>query len=185
VGTVVEPPGPNGFLATLSSQFLMDPMSVREFIEARICIERTAVRLAVDRAVEEDVLQLKSILERQSRAIAARDIVEFTKLDAAFHLELTRICGNRVLMKFLQTIYDMLQRFIGEVSQLPGAMEDALRFHRLVTEGLAAKDKDLAEKEMALHLFDVVRRIESNLRIDLKAESMCGFNLFRSAPNTD
>jgi hypothetical protein len=28
-----------------------------------------------------------------------------------------------VLLKFLQTIHDMLQRFIGEVAQLPGAVE--------------------------------------------------------------
>jgi GntR family transcriptional repressor for pyruvate dehydrogenase complex len=181
VGTVVEPPHPGGYLSTLGGQFLLDTLSVREFIEARICIERTAVRLAVKRAVKEDVRRLRAILEEQRKALKKGDTNEFTRQDASFHLAVTQICGNRVLLKFLQTIQDMLQRFIGEVAQLPGAMDDALRFHSRMTDAMASKDPDLAETQMVLHLFDVVRRIESNLGTDLKKESLCGFDLVRVA----
>jgi GntR family transcriptional repressor for pyruvate dehydrogenase complex len=181
VGTVVEPPHPGGYLSTLGGQFLLDTLSVREFIEARICIERTAVRLAVKRAVKEDVRRLRAILEEQRKALKKGDTNEFTRQDASFHLAVTQICGNRVLLKFLQTIQDMLQRFIGEVAQLPGAMDDALRFHSQMTDAMASKDPDLAETQMVLHLFDVVRRIESNLGTDLKKESLCGFDLARAA----
>jgi GntR family transcriptional regulator, transcriptional repressor for pyruvate dehydrogenase complex len=179
VGTVVEPPSPDGYLSRLSSQLLLDPLSVREFIEARICIERNAVRLAVARAGPQDVQCLRDILDRQGRAFDRGDVDEFTRQDAAFHLELTRICGNRVLFKFLQTIHDMLRRFIGEVAQLPGAVEDALGFHTRLTEAIATRDRDRAEREMILHLFDVVRRIESNLQIDLQKNSLCGFNFIQ------
>jgi GntR family transcriptional regulator, transcriptional repressor for pyruvate dehydrogenase complex len=182
VGTVVEPPSPGGYMSTLSGQFLLDPLSVREFIEARICIERNAVRLAVARAGPEDLERLRNILMLQDRAIKNHDIAEFTRHDAAFHLELTRICGNRVLLKFLQTIHDMLQRFIGEVAALPGAIDDALQFHTRVADAIAEKDPDQAEQLMVRHLFDVVRRIESNLHIDLEKESLCGFKLIRSIP---
>jgi DNA-binding FadR family transcriptional regulator len=85
-------------------------------------------------------------------------------------------------MKFLQTIQDMLHRFIGEVVQLPGAVSDAMQFHRRVTAAIAAKDAELAEREIVAHLFDVVRRIESNLKIDLDLETMCGVDLFQPAP---
>lgn len=181
VGTVVEAPDPGGYLTRLHSQFLLDTFSVREFIEARICIERTAVRLAVERAGEEDILRLRAILEDQRRAIRAGDAEAFTRQDASFHLAVTELCGNRVLLKFLQTIQDMLHRFIGEVSQLPGAVDDALRFHSRMTDAIAAKDQDLAEREMVLHLFDVASRIELNLGLDLKKESLCGFHLVRAA----
>jgi DNA-binding FadR family transcriptional regulator len=73
----------------------------------------------------------------------------------------------------------MLQRFIGEVAQLPGAVEDALGFHTRVTEAIADRDADRAEQEMVRHLFDVVRRIESNLKIDLQKNTLCGFNFIR------
>jgi GntR family transcriptional repressor for pyruvate dehydrogenase complex len=179
VGTVVEPPSPGGYLSRLSGHLLLDPLSVREFIEARICIERNAVRLAVNRAGTEDVERLREILAQQERAYNRGDIAEFTRRDAAFHLELTRICGNRVLLKFLQTIHDMLRRFIGEVAQLPGAVEDALAFHSRVIQAIAVRDSDRAEREMIRHLFDVVRRIESNLKIDLQRNTLCGFNFLQ------
>ena len=182
VGTVVEPPSPGGYMSSLSGQFLLDPLSVREFIEARICIERNAVRLAVARAEPEDIERLRNLLTLQAQALKNQDTAEFTRQDAAFHLELTRICGNRVLLKFLQTIHDMLQRFIGEVAALPGAVDDALRFHTRVADAIADKDPDQAEQLMVRHLFDVVRRIESNLHIDLEKESLCGFKLIRSMP---
>jgi len=179
IGTVVESPNPADYLSTLSGQLLLDSLSVREFIEARICIERTAVRLAVGRAGKHDIAFLQGILADQKRAFENDDAVEFTRQDAAFHLGLTQLSGNRVLMKFLQTIQDMLHRFIGEVAQLPGAVTDAMQFHLRVTEAIAANDADLAELEMVSHLFDVVRRIESNLNIDLNPESMGGVDLIQ------
>jgi GntR family transcriptional repressor for pyruvate dehydrogenase complex len=183
VGTVVEPPSPGEYLSSLSGQILLDPLTVREFIEARICIERNAVRLAVARADQQDLERLLTLIEQQRRALKRGDTAEFTRHDAAFHLELTKICGNRVLLKFLQTIHDMLQRFIGEVAQLPGAIEDALEFHRRVTEAIANRDPDRAEREMVLHLFDVVRRIEANLNIDLQKNTLCGFNFIHRKAN--
>ena len=184
VGTLVEPPSPGGYLSRLSSHLLLDPLSVREFVEARMCIERHAVRLAVSRAGSQGIERLRSILEKQGRAMQRGHIGEFTRQDAAFHLELTRLCGNRVLLKFLETIQDMLQRFIGEVAQLPGAIEDALAFHTRVTDAIAAGSADRAEREMVRHLLDVVRRIQSNLKIDLQQNTQCGFNLARRKAQT-
>ncbi|CAB1076384.1 Transcriptional regulator, GntR family [Olavius algarvensis Delta 1 endosymbiont] len=182
IGTVVETPNPQGYLSALSGQFLLDPLSVREFVEARICIERTAVRLAVARAGKHDVERLQGILASQQLAFENKDAAEFARQDAAFHMDLTQLSGNRVLMKFLQTIQDMLHRFIGEVVQLPGAVSDAIHFHRRVTEAIAAQDADRAEREIVAHLFDVVQRIESNLKIDLDLKTMGGADIIQPSP---
>lgn len=183
VGTVVEPPSPAGYMSALGGQFLLDPLSVREFIEARICIERNVVRLAVARATPEDIAAAGKILERQRQAVRHGDGAEFTRQDMAFHLRLAEMSGNRVLQKFLETIHDMLQRFIGEVSLLPGAIEDALEFHGRVSAAIADGDADRAEREMILHLFDVVRRIETNLNIDLQQKTLCGFQFIHRKAN--
>jgi GntR family transcriptional repressor for pyruvate dehydrogenase complex len=180
VGTVVEPPSPGGYLSGLSGQFLLDPLSVREFIEARICIERAMVRLAVARAQPKDLGEVRSILQEQHEALRRADGAEFTRHDTAFHFKLAEMSGNRVLRKFLETIQDMLQRFIGEVSQLPGAIEEAYAYHTRVSGAIAAENADLAEKEIVRHLFDVVRRIESNLKIDLQQNTLCGYNLLQT-----
>jgi GntR family transcriptional regulator, transcriptional repressor for pyruvate dehydrogenase complex len=179
VGTVVEIPDSNGYLDLMKGQFLLDTINVREFIEARICIERTVIRLAVERAEENDFRHLQEILEQQRKAIKRRDLVEFTRQDASFHFAIAEIGGNRVLLKFLQTIQGMVHRFIGEVSMLSGAVDEALRFHSQITDAIAAKDQDLAEEMLVLHLFDVIRRIEFSLGMDLKRETLCGA---KSAP---
>jgi GntR family transcriptional regulator, transcriptional repressor for pyruvate dehydrogenase complex len=181
VGTVVRAQTPESYLSTLGSRFLFDPLSVREFIEARICIERTLVRLCVRRAGAREILEMRKNLKLQEKAVIKNDPDAFTGHDIAFHNELARLSGNRVLLKFLQTTNDMLYRFINEVTRLPGAIETALRFHARILAAMKAKDADLAEKEMVLHLHDVVRRIESNIHIDLAPETLCGFDLIYSA----
>jgi hypothetical protein len=49
-----------------------------------------------------------------------------------------------------------------------------------VLAAIAARDADRAEQEMVLHLFDVVRRIETNLKIDLQQSTLYGFNFARN-----
>jgi len=51
----------------LEREVLLDSLSVREFIEARICIERNAVRLAVARAGAEECRAPADDLEHQRR----------------------------------------------------------------------------------------------------------------------
>jgi GntR family transcriptional repressor for pyruvate dehydrogenase complex len=180
VGTAVEPMSPAGYLTPLEGHLRLDSMSVREFIEARACLERTIVSLSVARAKRKDIQSLKAILELQKQALQKGDQAECVRQDVAFHMELGRVAGNRVLVKILQTIWGMLHAFISEVAQLPGAIEDALRFHSDIVAAVAAKKGDQAEEIMLRHILDVVRRIERNLKVDLKAHSLFGLDAILS-----
>jgi len=176
VGTTVEPMSPAGYLAPLEGHLRLDSMSVREFIEARVCLERTIVSLAVARAKRKDIQNLRALLELQKQAFQSGDQAEFVRQDVAFHMELGRVGGNRVLSKVLQTIWGMLHAFISEVARLPGAVEDAIRFHSGIVTAVADRKSDQAEELMLRHILDVVRRIERNLRVDLKARSLFGLD---------
>ncbi len=176
VGTVVEPMSPAGYLAPLEGHLRLDSMSAREFIEARACLERTIVSLAVARAKQKDIQNLRALLELQKQAFQKGDQPEFVKQDVAFHMELGRVGGNRVLGKVLQTIWGMLHAFISEVARLPGAVEDAIRFHSGIVNAVATGKSDQAEELMLRHILDVVRRIEKNFGVDLKARSLFGLD---------
>jgi len=180
VGTTVEPMSPAGYLAPLEGHLRLDSMSAREFIEARACLERTIVSLAVARAKRKDIQSLRALLELQRQAFQKNDQAEFVRQDVAFHMELGRVGGNRVLGKVLQTIWGMLHAFISEVAQLPGAIEDAIRFHSDIVNAVAARRSDRAEELMLRHILDVVRRIEKNLKVDLKAHSLFGLDAILS-----
>ncbi len=55
VGTVVRSRSSANYLSGLEDHLLMDRISMREFLEARVSIETTIVRLAVARASQEDI----------------------------------------------------------------------------------------------------------------------------------
>ena len=172
VGTVINITNPAGYISSLSDHLLLQSATVREFIEARIFVEKTTVRLAAIRAAERDMTGLGVMIDRQREAYQGGDLEEFTRLDAEFHLALARACSNNVLKKFLESVQDLLGRFIGEVVLLPGSVESAIGYHTRILEWVRARDAGKAEEEMLGHLQNVVNRIISHTRLELDAETL-------------
>ncbi len=172
VGTSVQVSSPARYVGSLSPHLLLDSATVREFLEARLFMEKASVRLAFLRATKEGINGLRAILDKQTVASQNGDVEEFNKLDAAFHLELARLGQNRVLVKFLETIGDLLHEFIAEVNQLPSALQKALDYHREITALLAAGDLPKAEKKMVQHLKSVADIIQQNLGTELDVNAL-------------
>ena len=170
VGTVVQFRSSANYLSGLQDHLLMDRISMREFLEARVSIETTIVRLAVARASREDIDRLDKILDRQREAIKAGDEVEFVKHDVAFHGELGRACGNRVMLKISQTVYNLLRSYITTVAGAPGNIEQAYRYHRQILAAIKNRDAQAAENDMVSHLQETVRRFQEAMDVDLQMD---------------
>lgn len=169
VGTIVNISSPSSYMTSLSDHLLLHPATVREFIEARLVVEQATVRLAVVRMTQENLVKLKDLIGQQAGAFKAGDVDTFIELDSEFHRELARVSGNSVLLKFLETVWELLKNFITEVSRLPGAIQSAVKYHRKIVEYMEVHDREKAEDEMRQHLYDVTKRIEKNMKIDLEA----------------
>jgi GntR family transcriptional repressor for pyruvate dehydrogenase complex len=174
VGTIVNISSASNYMASLGDHLLMEGSTVREFFEARILIEKATVMLAAWRATSDDLTKLEEALSRQEEAFRTGDLKEFSRRDAEFHLELANAAKNSVLLKFLETLRDMLNRFIEEVNLLPGAVETALLLHRKILDAISSQDADASEREMLSHLRDVAERIEKNIDADLAFEELFG-----------
>jgi DNA-binding FadR family transcriptional regulator len=159
-------------MASLSDHLLLHPSTVREFIEARAIVEQATVRLAVLRGSSEELEILSRIIDEQAEAFKNNDPEPFVQLDSKFHLELARMSGNSVLLKFLETVRELLHSFIAEVSRLPGGIESAINYHREILEAMRSRDSKKAEDKIVQHLYDVTRRIEKNVDIDLLSKSL-------------
>ena len=170
VGTVVQVSTPARYVGSLSSHLLLDAATVREFLEARLFMEKASVRLAVLRATPEAVTGLREIIDKQKAASAIRDMEQFNDLDAEFHLELARLGRNEVLVKFLETIRDLLRKFISEVSPLPGAITRAIHYHTEITDLIENRDMAAAERKMVQHLQSVADAIQRDLgtKLDMR-----------------
>ena len=172
VGTVVNITTASSYMTSLSDHLLLKPATVREFIEARVVIEQATVRLAGVRANTDDIEGLNGIIDQQLAAFDSGDVDNFIQLDSKFHMELARMSGNNVLLKFLETTRELLHKFIAEVSHLPGAIESALTYHRKILEFVSSKESKKAEEKMRDHLYDVTKRIERNMKVDLNTKSL-------------
>lgn len=172
VGTVVEVPSPSGYVTSLSSHFLLNPATVREFIEARLIVEQATSRLAGIRATQDEIGKLKDIIDQQKEALEKGDVDTLVRLGADFHMEVARASGNNVLLKFLEAIWELLHQFIGEVSHLPGANQSSIKYHTEIYETIRARDTKKAEAKVREHLYNVIKRIEKNLEIDLNLDPM-------------
>jgi GntR family transcriptional repressor for pyruvate dehydrogenase complex len=172
IGTVVNITTASSYITSLSDHLLLKPATVRDFIEARVIVEQATVRLAGSRANSDDIEGLNDIIKQQIAAFKRGDVENFVELDSKFHMELARISGNNVLLKFLETTRELLHKFIAEVSHLPGAIESAIHYHTRIVEFLSIKDSKKAVEKMCDHLYDVTKRIERNMEVDLNTKSL-------------
>ena len=112
------------------------------------------------------------MIRRQREAASRGDVHGFSVLDAEFHMELARSSKNTVLQKFLETIWELLNRFIEEVARLTGSIDNAVSFHSRIAACIGSHDPEGAEQEMSRHLYDVVCTIERSTEMDLDTRSL-------------
>lgn len=166
-GTFVRSLSPSSAVKPILNALSLDEASTRELIEARFHLEKAAVRLAARRATADHVAGLKSILDSMVRHVDAGDLEGFSADDLAFHLALAEATGNRILRRVLETIREMMYRFLEEFNRIKGAPARALAYHEKILDAIADHDADKAEAEMAAHLLDVSRIVEEQYHYDI------------------
>jgi GntR family transcriptional regulator, transcriptional repressor for pyruvate dehydrogenase complex len=166
IGTVVNIGSPTSYMASLSEHLLLQPATVRDFLEARVIIEKATVRLAAMRATPEDIAELEGIVAAQKEALEKANVKAFIEQDVAFHVALAKAGGNQVLGKFNETLSEFLGKFIQEVVLLPGATQNAYAFHSEIVRLIREANAEAAQQKMTEHLFDVVKNIEQSTGIE-------------------
>lgn len=172
VGTTVVGDGSTALSSALSRQIFLSSGQVPQFVEARLHLEKAAVRLAILKADDEDFEALENLLARQVETCRQGDTALFSDLDARFHRRIVESSKNQMLLQFLGLITDGLSRFILEVTMLKSAAENAIHYHQLLFRHLKNRDLVKAEKILVEHLHDVALNIEQNLGQDIGLKPM-------------
>jgi len=172
VGTTVVGDGSTAFTSALSRHIFLNSGQVPQFIEARLYLEKAAVRLAILRAEDEDFEAMENLLARQVKAFHQNDSAFFSDLDARFHRRIVESSKNQMLLQFLDLIWDGLSRFILEVTMFQSAVENAIHYHQLLLKQLKERNLIKAEKILVEHLRDVALNIERNLGRDSGLKDM-------------
>lgn len=138
--------------------FVRDDTSLTELLEARLIIEPQLVRIAAERATDEDTARLEAAVKRATQAVKTNTYS--VQIGLEFHMIVAQIAQNRVLMRLFHSIADelRLQRGILILSHM--SKEDLLRELREHEEILACikrRDGAKAGELLAKHLRTAMR----------------------------
>ena len=167
-GTFVRLPDTKTLLEPMFQALLLDKPSTRELIETRYYLERTIVRLAAKHIDAQQAQELQEIVTGMERDFQDGRIEAFSQGDLAFHMKLAESSRNSILGRFIEVIREMLAEFLEEFNQTPGAAERANAHHRRICDLVVRRDPDGAEKEMQLHIQDVMTILHDQYHLDVE-----------------
>lgn len=166
-GTFVRMPNSNIVLEPIVNALLLDKPTTRELIETRYYLERSIVRLAAKRIDVQQAEELQHIVHEMKRNFQDGNIEAFSRGDLAFHMKLAEVSQNSILKRLIGVIREMLATFLEEFNRTPGAAERANEHHRKICDAIVAHDADSAEREMQLHLQDVMEILHAQYELDV------------------
>jgi DNA-binding GntR family transcriptional regulator len=151
--------GRNGgvVVAETSEQQMVDIYELRAIIDA------ASARLACERASDEDLARLQTIVDETERATEVNDLSGIVQGHAAFHEMLYEASGNAELIRVARNLWDRSYRF--RVMAL-GNEENArrgLEQHRAILAALQARDPERAVAAAEEHNRSSIRHLRGRV----------------------
>ncbi len=139
----------------------LSPADVREIYEVRSALEGLAVTLATPLYTSQDIEHMKALLSAAEDALAASDIERARDLGSEWHAYLTRPSSNKFLRELLRMIESHVERSRTLTSRDLDSAKKSVQEHWAVLEAIEARQPELAERLLKIHL----------VRVDLDFES--------------
>lgn len=130
-----------------------------EAIIIRKALEETTARLAAERATASQILQLRSIVERQREADEAGDRDAFHQADELFHATVADIARHPGIWTLIQHVKVHVDRYRQLTLPVAGRMTQVIAEHEPILAAIEAHDPQRAGIAMERHLDRLLRDI--------------------------
>jgi DNA-binding FadR family transcriptional regulator len=160
IGMVRMRPGEGTFVANgyaaisgqiMARTFLKTEKDFTDLWETRATLETRMAALAAERADDQDLERLDSLLSQMQARLESND-PSYTNLDMEFHFAVAAGSKNRMLQEMLVPLRGMVLEWMAKSHQMPGKRENALKEHRRIAEAIRQRDPEKARKAMETHL---------------------------------
>jgi GntR family transcriptional repressor for pyruvate dehydrogenase complex len=157
-GAVVSNDSTQAMRDTLGLLLRVQPRALGELLEIRQVLEVEIAGFAAERATPEDIEAMREPLERMRSLI---DVPEgYVDADVEFHAQLARSTRNRVLLRMLEPVVELLRASRRVSASIPGTARRALEEHEAILKRVAARDAGGARAAMREHLTATARDLE-------------------------
>lgn len=144
---------PDSLAQPLASILIHNQALLAELLDVRKFFEPPLAARAAALATPEDVARLEEILARQT-ARTARGEVAITE-DSEFHYALATAARNRVALKVVDVLMELLLESRQRSLQVPGRTRRSLEGHRRILAAIKRRDARGAESAMRRHLTEI------------------------------
>jgi DNA-binding GntR family transcriptional regulator len=150
-GLIYNIPRRGFYVSEFSPEYLEDIFDVREQLEI------LAVEKATEKASEEDIEELKKLIEKYKASFNRKPWNKCYELDRQFHEKIAEISKNKTLINILRGIGDTIQAIRTLHCKTLRDLEITLKEHTDILFGISSKDPSKAKEAMKLHLDHVKR----------------------------
>ena len=127
-------------------------------------LETLAIENCIDKATDEQIKHLDSIIEEFEAALAKGNYKQCNNLDSRFHLEIAKISNNKKLIDFLMEIEDFMNiaRAIEKKTEPKLKNKRTSKEHKAIIDSITDRDKEAASKAIRTN----IRTMKANLRLE-------------------
>ncbi len=137
----------------VTQQDLMDIFDIRERIEG------IASRMAAEIITDEQLAELREVLELQEFYVPKHDADHIKIYDSKFHQLIYRFSGSSVFFDTLMPLHKKVQKYRkASVENQSRAVQSATE-HRAIFEAIAEHNGPLAEERTVLHIVNAANHI--------------------------
>jgi GntR family transcriptional repressor for pyruvate dehydrogenase complex len=166
-GTFIRNTNADDIIMPLAMFLAVEKSSLLEMFEIRRIFETSTAGLAAERASEEEVLQIKTSLEKMKESFNAKDSEKGEEYDAAFHYGIAEATHNGLLIRLFRTISEEFSRAISVARrQLYLGEENPQKIldqHFRIYEAIKNHNPELASQCMLEHLTYAERELNKKL----------------------
>jgi GntR family transcriptional repressor for pyruvate dehydrogenase complex len=159
IGLIEMRHGQGTFARELSVDRLVTPLASvltyqrdlqEELLDVRRMFEPAVARVAATRVMDSDLAELRRVLESQRKKLkkGQSTIVE----DTAFHAAMARATRNRVVVRIMETLNDLLVESRKMTLQQTSRPQRSLEGHEAIVAALAKRDPEAAANAMRQHV---------------------------------
>jgi DNA-binding GntR family transcriptional regulator len=147
----------------------------REIYTLRALLEPHAVRLAMEQKAysEEDLLELEALVERIDELEKEGNNSELIQTDIEFHRVMTHHCNHQLLLGVVKNLQSQTLSLVFNTKFYRSDRVPDSVSHRLILEGIRARDPIAAEEIVRKHIIDagtsLVKRMEEVSRSQSEA----------------
>ncbi len=129
---------------------LLSAQDVDQLLEVREALELQTVKLATQRATDEEIKKIESF--RKWPELKKRDAESDAENDFKFHLAIAVASHNQLLVELILSLRNLLRDYVILANELAEDMESTFQEHERVFQAILSRKPDVAAVAMSRHL---------------------------------